>query len=194
MRKALLTTAVIFGIITPYNTAFAAAERYNVDASHTNILVSVSHLGFSDMVLEALQPEGTLFFDQESPQNSSIEITLKAQNIDGDDEKFNAHLQSADFFDTANFPKITFNSTKIDVTGEDTGVVSGDLTLLGITKPVSLDVKFNKAGTNPFTQAETIGFSAKGKLKRSEFGMGYGLPAIGDDITININLEAIKQK
>lgn len=192
MKKLLLTTGLIFSFAAP-NIAHAA-DNYTIDASHTNILMSVSHIGFSDMVLEALKPEGTVIFDQENLQNSKVNVTLKAQHIDGDDAKFNDHLHSADLFDAANFPEITFNSTKVEVTGDNTGIVTGDLTLLGVKKPVSLDVTFNKAGVNPFSQAETIGFTASGSLKRSDFGMGYGLPAIGDNIAISINLEAIKAK
>ncbi len=192
MKKLILTTALMFGVVAPQSTF--AADTYTVDASHTNILMSVSHLGFSNMVLEALQPVGTITFDQEDPTNSAVHITLKSEHIDGDDEKFNAHLQSADFFNVAIYPEITFKSTDVKVTGDNTGVVTGDLSLLGVTKPVSLDVTFNKAGVNAFSQAETVGFTATGTLKRSDFGMGYGLPAVGDEIALNINIEAIKQK
>ncbi len=190
MKKHLLTLAAL-PLIAAGTTA-AHAETYTVDASHTNILVSVSHIGFSNMVLEALHPVGTLEFDQTSPESSKINIVMKATNIDGDDEKFNHHLHSADLFNAEKFPEITFNSTSVDVTGENTGKVTGDFTLLGVTKPLTLDVTFNKLGANPFSGKETVGFTATGTLKRSDFGMGYGLPAIGDDITVNINLEANK--
>lgn len=189
MKKLLLSTALVAGFATP---AFAETTTYTVDPSHTNILMSVSHLGFSTMVLEALKPEGTVKFDQENPQNSAVNITLKAAHIDGDDQKFNAHLQSADFFNVTEYPEITFKSKEVKVTGEGKGQVMGDFTLLGITKPVTLDVTFNKAGLNPFSNTETVGFTASTNLKRTDYGMGYGVPAIGDDIKIDINLEAIK--
>jgi len=189
MKKLLLSTALVAGFAAP---VFAETTTYTVDPSHTNILMSVSHLGFSTMVLEALKPEGTVKFDQENPQNSAVNITLKAAHIDGDDQKFNAHLQSADFFNATEYPKITFKSTEVKVTGEGKGQVMGDFTLLGITKPVTLDVTFNKAGLNPFSNTETVGFTASTNLKRTDYGMDYGVPAIGDDIKIDINLEAIK--
>lgn len=191
MKKIFLTSLVALALGT---AATANAAIYVIDASHTNILLRVSHLGFSDMVLEALKPEGTITFDQTDPQSSSVEVALKATNIDGDDDKFNQHLQSPDFFNAAEFPVVTFKSTAIETTGENTGVLTGDLNLLGVSKPVSLDVTFNKVGKNPFNNAETVGFTATGSLNRSDFGMGYGLPGIGDEIKIDINLEAIKQQ
>tara|TARA_Y100000780_G_scaffold191058_1_gene178945 strand:+ start:33811 stop:34386 length:576 start_codon:yes stop_codon:yes gene_type:complete len=189
MKKLLLSTALVAGFAAP---AFAETTTYTVDPSHTNILMSVSHLGFSTMVLEALKPEGTVKFDQENPQNSAVNITLKAAHIDGDDQKFNAHLQSADFFNATEYPEITFKSKEVKVTGEGKGQVLGDFTLLGITKPVTLEVTFNKAGLNPFSNTETVGFTASTNLKRTDYGMDYGVPAIGDDIKVDINLEAIK--
>ena len=193
MKKQLLTAALILAGFSGANMA-QAAETYTVDASHTNILLRVSHLGFSTMVLEALQPQGTLQFDEDHPEKSKINITLKSANIDGDDDKFNAHLHSADFFNAENYPEITFNSTKIKVTGENTGIVTGDLTMLGQTRPVDLNVTFNKGGVNAFSQAKTVGFTASGTLKRSDFGINYALPAVGDEVTLDINLEAAQAK
>lgn len=190
MKKLLLTASALIAL--GITAGGARAETYAIDASHTNILLNVSHLGFSTMVLEALKPEGTVVFDQTKPEEGRIELTLQAVHIDGDDEKFNQHLQSADFFNAEQFPVITFKSTEVEVTGENTGKVTGDLTLLGVTKPVTLDVTFNKAGANPFSQKETVGFTATGSLKRSDFGMNYGLPMIGDEVALNINLEAVK--
>jgi len=190
MKKLLLTTSMILGLTM--GGVAQASEAYTVDASHTNIVLRVNHLGFSDMLLEALKPVGTVVFDQENPEASSVEITLQAAHIDGDDEKFNGHLQSADFFNIAEYPEITFKSTSVEVTGENTGKVTGDFTLLGITKPVTLDVTFNKAGANPFSKKETVGFTASGSLKRSDFGINYGLPLVGDEVALDINLEATK--
>ncbi|MCD8526101.1 MAG: YceI family protein [Alphaproteobacteria bacterium] len=190
MKKLLLTTSALIAL--SFTAGAAQAETYTVDPSHTNILMNVSHLGFSTMVLEALKPEGTITFDQAKPEEGKVEITMKAIDIDGDDEKFNTHLQSADFFNAEKFATITFKSTKVEVTGANTGKVTGDFTLLGVTKPVTLDVTFNKAGANPFSQKETVGFTASGSIKRSDFGMGYGLPMIGDEVALNINLEAVK--
>lgn len=190
MKKYLLlfTALAAFTASSPR----AEAATYNIDASHTNILLKVSHLGFSTMVLEALKPEGTITFDENKPEEGAVNVTLKAEHIDGDDEKFNAHLHNADFFNAVDFPEITFKSNKIEVIDDKTGKVTGDFTLLGITKPVTLDVTFNKAGVNPFSQKETIGFTASGLIKRSDFGMNYGLPMIGEDVAVEIEIEAVK--
>ncbi|MAH05738.1 MAG: hypothetical protein CL561_09285 [Alphaproteobacteria bacterium] len=190
MRKYLYLITLFAALGVPSFKAQAAT--YNIDASHTNIMLNVSHLGFSTMVLEALKPEGQIIFDAEKPEHSAVYVVLKAAHIDGDDEKFNAHLHNADFFNAAEFPEITFKSTDVEVLSENTGKVTGDFTLLGITKPVTLDVTFNKAGKNPFSQKETVGFTASGTIKRSDFGMNYGLPMIGEDVGIEINIEAVK--
>lgn len=192
MKKLFLTTALILGFSASPQVV-QAADTYMVDASHTNILLRLDHLGFSDMVLEALEPTGTLMFDAQNPENSSVKIVMKSENIDGDHDGFNAHLKSPDLFHAEKFPEITFESTEVKVTGENTGIITGDLTLLGTTKPVALDVTFNKAGVNPFSNAETIGFTATGSMKRSEWGMGFGLPAIGDEVAIDINFEGVKK-
>lgn len=188
MKKLLLTTTTLLAL----GVSSAKAETYTVDPAHTNILLRVSHLGFSTMVLEALKPVGTLEFDQTKPKDSIVDIALKSENIDGDDEKFNTHLHSADFFNAAQFPDITFKSTAIEVTGENTGTLTGDLTLVGVTKPVTLNVTFNKAEVNPFSQKETVGFTASGIIKRSDFGIVYGLPLVGEEVTLDVNVEATK--
>jgi len=190
MKKLILTTLLIVGVSAPQLAH--AQETYTIDASHTNILLRVSHGGFSEMVLEALQPEGTIVFDKENPTKSAVQLTLKSSNIDGDDEKFNEHLHSADFFDAKNHPEITFKSTNIKMIDENTGIITGDLTLRGITKPVNLNVDFNKAGQNPSSKKDVIGFTASGSLNRSDYMMNYGLPFVGDKVTLDINVEATK--
>ena len=190
MKKLALTAIMALGIGLSHG---AHAESYIIDPAHTNILMRVSHLGFSDMVPEALKPQGVIHFDESKPDKNAAEVTLQASNIDGDDKKFNEHLQSSDFFNSAEFPVVTFKGTSIQVTGEKTGVLTGDLNLLGVTRPVTLNVTFNQVGVNGFIQVETIDFTATGSFKRSEFGMGYGPPAIGDEITLDINLEAVKK-
>ncbi|NCT41105.1 MAG: polyisoprenoid-binding protein [Alphaproteobacteria bacterium] len=190
MKKLILGALIILGASTT-QSAFAQ-DTYKIDPSHTNILLEVSHGGFSTMTIEALNPDGTIVFDQENPENSSVNLTLKSENIDGDGEKFNEHLHSADFFNVKEYPEITFKSTSVKVTGENKGTILGDLTLVGITKPVTLDVTFNKAGENPFSKKETIGFSASGLINRSDYKIDYALPFVGEEVTLNINVEATK--
>src|SRR5690606_15131983 len=105
-------------------------------------------------------------------------------------KQFDDHLKSADFFDVKKFPEARFVSTKVEKTGEKTGKVTGDLTLNGVTKPVTLDVTFNNKGPHPMNQKPTVGFSATGTVKRSDFGIKYALPAVTDEVQLQIEAEA----
>ena len=130
---------------------------------------------------------GLLVFDMNSIINTDIESPewkLKLEN----------HLKNEDFFDVEEHPTMTFKSTGIEVTGEDTGKLTGDLTLLGVTKPVTLDVTFNKAGKRPMGDAYAAGFSAKGEVTRSDFGMDYGIPMIDDTVNLVIEVEIEREK
>lgn len=191
MKKLLLASTLLLGLTTSHTAL--AQETYTIDPSHTNVLLRVMHLGYSTMVIEALNPEGTIKFDQDNPENNAVDITIKSENIDGDGEKFNEHLHSADFFNVEEYPEITFKSTKVEKTGENTGIVTGDLTLLGVTKPVTLDTTLNKAAPNPRSNVPTVGFTATGMIKRSDFGMEYGLPGVGDEVKLDINVEAAQE-
>lgn len=109
-----------------------------------------------------------------------------------DDEKWDDHLKSADFFDVAEYPVMTFKSTQVKVSDDDAADIIGDLTLLGVTKPVTLHVRFNKAGVHPFSGKYVAGFSAHASVKRSDFGMDYGLPGVSDDVEIRLEVEGIR--
>lgn len=169
-------------------------ERYTFDKDHTNIIMAVNHLGFSDLYLKTTTYDGHIMFNENDLTQSSVEITFEAMGIDGDHEGLNQHLQSADFFNVSKFEKIKFKSTSIKAVDDKNLDIIGEITILGITKPLTLNAVFNKAGENPFTKSYTIGFSAKTALKRSEFGMDYGLPLIGDDVNFIIEVEANKEK
>ena len=146
------------------------------------------------MVARFNKVSGDLVFDEKNPEKSSISVVIETATVDSNHEARDKHLRSPDFFNSAEFPQMKFVSTKITKTGAKTGKITGNLTLLGVTKPVTLDVKFN-AKTPHFRIKDRIhaGFSARTKIKRSEWGMKKFLPAIGDDITIILEVEAIKQ-
>lgn len=172
----------------------AAAEnaRYVFDKAHTQILFFGSHLGFSMSQGEFLEYDGFIEFDSANPTAAKVEVTVMTSSIDMDLPRWDDHMKSKDFFDVENFPAATFKSTAIEVTGANTGLLTGDLTMLDVTKPVTLDVTFNKEGPHPFGGKMTIGFSATGVLKRSEWGMTYGVPGVGDDIELRIEVEAFQ--
>ena len=135
---------------------------------------------------------GDISFDKDAVEKSTVSVTIDTTSVDTNHAKRDEHLRSPDFFNAKEFPKMTFKSTTIEKTGDKTGKLHGDLTMLGVTKPVVLDVTFNKDGVSPASKLETAGFSARGTVKRTEFGMKYGAPAIGDDIQLLIEIEAVK--
>lgn len=173
-------------------SAHAAPETYEFDKAHTQILFYVSHLGFSMSQGEFHDYDGTITFDQENPQNSSVEVTIQTSSIDMDDEKWDKHMRNEDFFDVKEYPTMTFKSTSIETTGENTANITGDLTILDVTKPVTLETTFNKADVHPYSKRYVAGFSASTQVKRSDFGMDYGLPGIGDMVDIRIEVEAMR--
>jgi polyisoprenoid-binding protein YceI len=192
MRQLLYTSAVFIAAFAPL-TAQAQIENYGFDKVHTQIFFSVDHLGFTQSVGRFLDFDGGIVFDRTKPEGSSVDVTIKTASLEMNDEKWNAHLKSADFFNVEKFPSISFKSTGIKVTGEKTADITGDLTILGVTKPTVLHTTFNNAGKHPFADEYHAGFSAAADIKRSDFGLKYGLPAVGDDVKITINVEAIRK-
>lgn len=185
----LLAAFVFFGI----HPAKANIEIYEFDKAHTQILFFVNHLGFSTSQGEFHDYDGSFEFNRSEPEKSKVEVMIKTNSIDMDDEKWDDHMKNKDFFHVKKFPNMTFKSTSIEKTGDKTGKLTGDLTILETTKPVTLDVVFNKAGKHPFNQKYVAGFSAKTKIKRSDFRMNYGLPMIGDEVNIMIEVEGLRQ-
>ena len=148
--RFLLAAAAVIGLSFTGTTAHAAPEKYEFDKAHTQILFFVNHLGFSNSQGEFHDYDGGFTFDAENPENSSIDVTIMTESVDMDDEKWDDHLKNADFFNVEKYPSMTFKSTNIEVTGEKTAKITGDLTILETTKPVTLDVTFNNAGQHPF--------------------------------------------
>lgn len=173
-------------------TAHAQIETYSFDKVHTQILFFVNHLGFSHSQGEFLDFDGGFTFDRGEPEKSNVEVTIRTDSIDMDDEKWDAHMKNADFFNVEQYPTMHFKSTAITLTGKDTADITGDLTILGVTKPVTLSTKLNKVGPHPFGSKYMAGLSASAHIKRSDFGMNYGLPMIGDDVEIRIEVEAVR--
>lgn len=191
--KTLLVTTLATGSLFFASAAAQAAEHYTLDASHTNIVWKADHLGFSAPSGKFTKVEGDLTLDEKHPEKSSVNVTIYPMSITTGNEKFDGHLRSADFFNVDAFAKAMFRSTSIKKTGDNTADIRGNLTLLGVTKPVTLKARLNKIAPNPYSQAMTAGFSAKAVIKRSEFGVNYGLPGIGDDVVIDIETEFVQK-
>lgn len=167
-----------------------AAETYILDPGHTEIVWQAGHFGFSSPTGKFAGATGKLMLDEAAPDKSSIEVTINTAALFTGNEKFDTHLKSADFFNVEKFPSATFKSEKVTLTGEKTATVEGTLTLLGVAKPVTLDVTLNKLDVNPLNSKKTAGFSAKTTIKRSDFGITYALPGVSDEVTIAIQAEA----
>ncbi len=186
MEKFLL----IFVTLLFFSSA-EAADLYKIDPNHASINWSANHFGFSNPSGKFSDVEGTINFDEEHPQKSSVNITIKTKSVSTGLEKFNEHLKSSDFLDVEKFPTAKFISSAVTPIGKNGGQVRGNLTLLGISKMITLDIKINKIGINPITQKKTVGIHASTTLKRSDFKMDFGLPGISDNVKINIEIEGI---
>jgi len=176
------------GITVPANTA--PAGTYALDKSHTNLSFRVSHLGFSHYTADFDKVDGKLQFDPANPSAMTVEATIDPKSLDLNSPPagFHDQLLGKTWLDAAAFPSISFKSTKVEVTGPKTANVTGDLTLHGVTKPVTLATTFNGGyAANAFDGAR-IGFSATGVLKRSEFGIASGLPAPGTNFGVSDNV------
>jgi polyisoprenoid-binding protein YceI len=169
--------------------AKAEGGHYTIDKSHAKIVFSINHLGFSTYYGIFNDFAGSLDLDSAAPAKSALSVTINVAGIVTTDRKLDANLKSDAFFDVAKFPKATFKSTSIELTGEGTGKLTGDLTLHGVTKPVTLDVTFNGSGTPPMSKAYVVGFDAVGMLKRSDFGIKNFVPFVGDDVKLLISCE-----
>lgn len=172
--------------------AFADPAEYAFDKTHTTIRASWNHLGFSEQAIHFTNYDGVLLLDFEEPANSTVDITFNLVDgfwVGADQERFVGHLNSADLFNTAEFPTARFVATGFETEDGETGTMTGDLTLLGQTRPVSLDVTLRQHAPHPFNQTMTAGLSASGEILRSEWGLGYAVPAVSDAITIEIETE-----
>ncbi len=187
MKSILLATAV-----AATASMAAAAEKYILDSSHSQVLFSWNHLGYSTTYGMFSGFEGEIMFDQENPENSSVTVSMPTMSMFTGWEKREAHIMSADFFGAEESDLITFASTSIEVTGENTAKITGDLTINDTTKSVVLDAVLNQTGTHPMANKEWAGFDATTTLLRSDFGLGAIAPAVSDEVEVIISIEAMK--
>lgn len=167
--------------------------KYTLDNAHGYITFTYSHLGFSNPRVGFNSFDTELNLDSSNPANSTVEVTIDASSIDSRVAEFNEHLNGADFFNTAEYPTITFKSTKVEATGGNTFDVTGDLTILGTTKPVTLAATINKAANHPMRDIPAVGVSASTKLMRSDWGLDAYVPAVSDEVELSIEVELLAQ-
>jgi polyisoprenoid-binding protein YceI len=190
-KFARITAAVVLmtGIALP---ASAAPATYVIDGTHTYPRFSYSHFGLSTQLSRFDKTTGTIVLDQ-AAKAASVDITIDMKSVDTGYATFNEHIQGEDFLDTAKYPTATFKSTKVDFAGDKPVAIHGDLTIKGVTKPVTLKIENYLNMTHPMLNKDAIGADASAVIKRSDFNAGKYAPNVGDDVTISIALEAVKQ-
>jgi Uncharacterized conserved protein len=185
-----LRYVALAGLLAAAGAANAAPVTYKLDPGHTMVLFSWNHFGFSNPSANLGNVDGTLVYDEKDPTKATVEATLPLTGLDTFVPKLDEHLKSADFLDAAKYPTVTFKSTKVAAAGKGKLKVTGDLTVHGVTKPVTLDVTLNKVGPHPMMKVQTVGFDATATIKRSDFGVGAYVPNVSDEIKIHITTEA----
>lgn len=180
------TTTVVTSSTT---TTAPLSNTYTLDPNHSYVLWHINHFGFSNPSGKWMA-NGTLVFDKNHPQDSQVTATVNiAEGVTGIPE-LDKHMQSADFFDAAQFPTATFVSDKVKVTGKDKADVTGQLTMHGVTKPLTFHVTLNKIGVSLVSNKPTIGFSGTAELNRSDFGISGYAPGLSAEIPLEIEVEA----
>ena len=170
--------------------SMAKPVAYQIDPTHTATVFNWNHFGFSTPSANFSDIQGTINVDNAKPANSSVNVTIPLSSLNTNVKALDEHLKTADFFDAAKYPNITFKSTKVQALGKNKYKITGNLTVKDVTKPVVLDAVLNKQGVHPMTKAESIGFNATTSFDRSAFGIGAYVPNVGDKITVNITTEA----
>lgn len=201
MRKIVIaaaiaaTSAVAIPVIAQMPAAVPGAKdasrvtagTYTVDSAHTQVLWEVNHLGFNDYFGLFGDATGTLKLDPANPSAASVQIEIPIAKVATNSEGLTKHLLAADFFAADKHPTATFKSTGVTIDGDE-AKITGDLTIKGVTKQVVLDAEFEGAGIGPMNKKQTIGFHAETKIKRSDFGISYGIPMVPDEVELKISV------
>ena len=185
----LATALLLATSITP---AMAAPETFVVEGTHTFPRFSYSHFGYSTQLSRFNKTSGKVIYDK-AAKTGSVDIVIDTKSVDTGYATFDEHIQGEDFLDTAKYPTATFKSTKVNFDGDKPASIEGQLTLKGVTKPVTLTVSSFHAMPHPMLKKDAIGANAWTVVKRSEFNAGKYAPYVGDEVRIDIAIEAIKE-
>lgn len=198
MRKLLLPAAALIALAGgtmvvaqmpaapgSKDVAKVTGGSYKVDPGHTQVVFAYDHMGFSNNMGLIAEPTGSLTLDPKNPSAAKVSVEFAVANLRTGVPALDDHLKKPEFFDSANFPKATFVSTGVKADGTG-ATITGNLTIKGVTKPVTLDAEFYGAGVQPMSKKENLGFVATSSIKRSDFNMGYGVPMVGDTIELKI--------
>lgn len=195
MRRFLTTT--FFATAFSATAAFAAPANYALDGSHTTVMFELAHLGYAPTIGVFGKVEGGFTYDMDTQDLSNVKVTIDAGSVNTFHAARDKHVNNKDLLDTSKHPEITFVATSSKASSDTKGTVTGDLTILGQTHPITLDVTLNKAANYPFGHKRfVLGLSLEGSLKRSQYGMNYGVAGgiIGDEVSIRIETEAMQMK
>ncbi len=189
IRSLTAVTALTLSLGAYAELADMPAGEYALDKSHGYITFSYNHLGFSTPHVGFRDFDVELDLDSSDIENSKVNVMIDATSVDSRVDEFNGHLNGENFFDTATYPEITFVSTDIESTGDNTFDLMGDLTIKGQTHPVTLNATLQKAANHPMRKVPTIGVTAEGTVSRTAFDLSRAVPAISDEVNIRISVE-----
>jgi polyisoprenoid-binding protein YceI len=192
--KKLFFKTIIFGYclitISIINIANSSAgEVFRFDPMHSSVSWQINHFGFSYLSGKFSDVQGKVILDESNYLNSSVEVVIKIDSLSTGLKKFDEHLLSSDFFDVNKFSTAKFVSRKVIVTKNNNAKILGSLTIRGVKRDETIDVKLNKIGENPLTKTRTVGFTGSLKIKRSNYGINYGMPNVADEVKIEFNSE-----
>lgn len=186
--KKLITLAIAATLST---AAFAAPETYTIEGTHTFPRFEYSHFGYSTQLSRFDKTTGTITLDK-AAKTGAVDVTIDTTSVNTGYPLFNQHIQGEDFFDTAKYPTITYKSTKVNFDGDKPTTIEGNLTVKGVTKPVTLTVTSFHCMPHPMLKKDACGANATATIKRSEFNAGKYAPYVGDDVKLTIAVEAFK--
>jgi polyisoprenoid-binding protein YceI len=187
-------TPAVEAAASAFDASAAPSGVYKSDPGHTYTAFTYNHMGYSNPIVRWGSQSAELNWNAQDPAKSSVTATIDVASIDTGVPALDDHLKAADFFDAEQFPNITFKSTSVNVNGPNTAELTGDLTIKDVTKPVTLGVTINKAADDGFAKAYKLGFSAKGAIKRSDFGVDLYVPMVSDDVAFTIEAEFVQPK
>jgi len=194
MKSVSLRSLILAGalaVLSLPSVTTAQPVAYEVDGGHSTILYRIQHMGASNHYGRFNEFTGKVMWDNTNPAGSAISFSVKAESIDSGIDKRDQHLRSADFFNVKEFPSIDFKSTGIAANADGTFALKGDLTMLGVTKPI--EAKLTKTGEGKGRDGKTlVGAEALFSIKRSDFGLTYGGPSLGEDVTLIVAIEAVQ--
>lgn len=172
--------------------ALASPETFNIDPAHTFPRFEYNHFGYSNQQHRFEKTSGKIVLDR-AAKTGSVEVSIDAKSVNTGSALFNGHIQAADFFDTDKHPVITFKSSAVKFDGDKPVAVDGNLTIKGVTKPVTLTVTNFHSMPHPMLKKDAIGANAVARVKRSEFNMGTYAPSVSDEVTLYIAVEAVRE-